>query len=213
MFSLYTVKETAVDKYQTTYNPTTVNQTNGKATYTITNKHEVVPVSIEITKQWVDNDNQDGKRPSSITVNVYGNKEFVKSETINGDVTKDTWTYTITGLDRYKDGEEITYTITEGSVDGYTPKIDGYTIINTHNPNKISVGGKKTWVDDDNKYGRPTSITVVLHGKVGDTTLDTVSKTVTANDNWEYSFDGLDEYKDGNIINYWMSTSKSFFKI
>jgi len=211
---LYTVKETAVTGYQTTYNPEGVNQTDGKAAYTINNKHEVVPVNINITKKWVDNDNQDNKRPSSITVNIYGNGEFVKSETINGDVLEDTWTYTISGLDKYKDGEEITYTITENKVTDYEdPDIKGtaekgFTIINTHNPSKISVSGTKTWIDNDNKYGRPDSITVVLHAKVGDEELDTVSKEVTANDNWKFSFDGLDEYKDGNIITYWITEEK-----
>ena len=179
--------------------------------FTVTNKHSVVPVNINVTKIWIDNDNQDGKRKDEITVNVYGNGELVKSETINGDVKEDTWNYTIKGLDRYnKDGEKIEYTITENRVADYeNPDItgsaeSGFTIKNTHNPSKINKSGKKIWNHTDNEFTHPESITVVLHTKVGDEELDTVSQEVTAGNDWKYSFNNLDEYKDGNIITYWV---------
>ena len=179
--------------------------------FKVTNIHGVVPVSINVKKIWIDNDNQDGKRKDEITVKIFANGDFLKNETIKGDVEKDTWTYTIRGLDRYKDGSEITYTIEEVQVDEYEEPVvsgnakEGFTIKNTHNPSKISKTGTKTWDHKDNQFDHPDSITVILHAKVGDEELETQSQTVTEKDGkWEYSFTGLDEYKDGKIITYWV---------
>ncbi len=178
--------------------------------FTVTNVHGVVPVSIDVTKKWVDNDNQDGKRKDEITVKIFANDKFLKNETIKGDKTKDTWTYTIRGLDKYENGQEIEYTLEEVQVEDYEEPVvtgdaeNGFTIINTHNPSKISKTVKKTWDHTGNKFDYPNSITVILHAKVGDEELDTVSHEITATDNWEYTFADLDEYKDGNIITYWI---------
>ena len=184
---------------------------NTKGDFKVTNIHGVVPVSIKVKKIWIDNDNQDGKRKDEITVKIFANGEFLKNETIKGDVEKDTWTYTIRGLDRYKDGSEITYTIEEVQVDEYEEPVvsgnakEGFTIKNTHNPSKISKTGTKTWDHTGNQFNHPDSITVILHAKVGDEELETQSQTVTEKDGkWEYSFTGLDEYKDGKIISYWV---------
>ena len=179
--------------------------------YKVTNVHGVVPVSIDVTKIWIDNANQDGKRKDEITVKIFANGEFLKNETIKGDVKEDTWTYTIRGLDRYKDGEEIKYTLEEVQVADYEEPVvsgnaeDGFTIKNTHNPSKISKTGTKTWDHKDNQFKYPESITVTLHAKVGDEELYTKDQTVTEKDGkWEYSFTELDEYKDGKIITYWV---------
>ena len=179
--------------------------------FTVTNKHEVVPVSIDVTKIWIDNVNQDGKRTDEITVKIYANGEFLRNETIKGDVKKDTWTYTINDLDRYKDGEEIEYTLEEVQVADYEePDVsgnaeEGFTIKNTHNPSKITKTGTKTWNHGNNQFDHPESITVILHAKVGDEELYTKDQTVTEKDGkWEYSFNDLDEYKDGKIITYWV---------
>ena len=179
--------------------------------FKVTNIHGVVPVSINVKKIWIDNDNQDGKRKDEITVKIFANGEFLKNETIKGEVEDDTWNYTISGLDRYKNGSEITYTIKEVQVEEYEEPVisgnakEGFTIKNTHNPSKISKTGTKTWDHKDNQFDHPDSITVILHAKVGDEELETQSQTVTEKDGkWEYSFTGLDEYKDGKIITYWV---------
>ena len=179
--------------------------------FKVTNVHEVVPVSIDVTKIWIDNDNQDGKRKDEITVRILANGNFLRNETIQGNVDNDTWTYTISGLDRYLDGQEIEYTLEEVRVADYEePDVSGdaesgYIIKNTHNPSKITKSGTKTWDHKDNQFDYPESITVVLHAKVGDEELDTISQEVTEkNGKWEYSFTGLDEYKNGNIITYWV---------
>ena len=188
--SYYSVSENEVEEYEATVSG------DAKAGYTVTNKHTPETVDVSGTKTWVDADNQDGKRPESITVNLLANGEKVDSKTVTA---SDNWTYTFEGVAKYKDGKEITYTVTEEAVEGYTTEVKDFNITNTHAVEKTSVSGTKTWDDANNQDGkRPESITVNLlaDGEKVD------SKTVTADDNWSYSFTDLDKYKDGKEITY-----------
>ena len=161
---------------------------------TITN--EKVKTSISGTKTWKDNDDQDGKRPSQITVNLLANGEKVASKTVTA---KDGWKYSFSNLDKFKDGKEIKYTVQEEKVPGYTTTYDGVDITNTHEAEKTSVSGTKTWKDQDDQDGkRPSGITVNLLAN-GE---KVATKTVTAKDDWKYSFSGLDKYKAGKEIKY-----------
>ena len=156
----YTVKEVGTP---TGYiSSITGSQTSG---YTITNDLETI--SIPVTKVWDDNNNQDGKRPTSIIATLYVNEISTgKSVTLN---SSNNWTYTFTGLSKYKNGKIATYTIKEDVVTGYTETItgnqtDGYTITNTHEPEKVEIKVNKVWDDKDDLDGlRPNSITVTLY--------------------------------------------------
>ena len=162
--------------------------------FVITNTFSATEVSG--TKTWNDNNNQDGMRPESITVRLYANGEEKTSKTVSA---ADNWSYSFTNLPKYADGEEIVYSVEEDSVTGYTASINGFNITNTHTPEKTSVSGTKTWNDNDDQDGmRPTSITVRLHANGN----EIASKTVTAADNWSYSFTNLDKCADGEKINY-----------
>ena len=173
---------------------------------TLTNTHEVYKIDITGEKEWVDSNDKDGLRPDSIIVDLYANGVKVASKEVKA---SDNWKYTFTNLDKNQNGEEINYTVDE-TVDSVTAKHyiktydddNKFVIINTHNPKDVTVSGTKTWVDDNNKYGRPDSITVNLSGKVGDETVVSESKVVTASSNWSYSFTNLPEYKNGKLINY-----------
>ena len=173
---------------------------------TLTNTHEVYKIDITGEKKWVDSNDKDGLRPDSIIVDLYANGVKVASKEVKA---SDNWKYTFTNLDKNQNGEEINYTVDE-TVDSVTAKHyiktydddNKFVIINTHNPKDVTVSGTKTWVDDNNKYGRPDSITVNLTGKVGDETVVSESKVVTASSNWSYSFTNLPEYKNGKLINY-----------
>ncbi|MDO4940836.1 MAG: Cna B-type domain-containing protein, partial [Erysipelotrichaceae bacterium] len=112
----------------------------------ITNKHTPEKISISTTKTWSDNDNQDGKRPESITINLLADGTKKDSKTVSA---ADSWSASFTDLPKYKDGEEIVYTITEDEVTDYTTTIDGYAITNSHTPEKISISTTKTWSDND----------------------------------------------------------------
>ena len=164
------------------------------ATATITDKKAVTTVSG--TKTWKDNNNQDGIRPSSITVNLLANGRQVASKTVSA---SNNWQYSFDNLAAYANGQKITYTVTENAVAGYTSTVDGYNVTNNHTPATVKVSGTKTWKDNNNQDGiRPSSITVNLlaNGR------QVASKTVSASDNWQYSFDNLAAYANGQKITY-----------
>jgi len=193
----YTVEEvSAVDGYTTT----TGVVENGNVT--ITNVHNPSTTSITVNKVWDDNDDQDGIRPTSVTVNLLADGEVVNSATVTPTADGD-WTYTFSDLAEYSNGKKVTYTVEETNTpEGYTSSVDGTTITNTHTPETTEVSGSKTWDDSDDQDGkRPNSITVNLlaNGTVVDT------KTVTADSNWNYSFTNLPKYADGNEITYTVS--------
>ena len=185
---VYTISEDIVADYTTVVDG-----------YNITNTHTPEKTTISGIKTWNDNDNQDGKRPSSITVRLLADGTEVTSKTVTAN---DNWSWSFENLDKYKDGTEIVYTISEDIVADYTTVVDGYNITNTHTPEKTIISGSKTWDDEENQDGkRPSSITVRL---LADGT-EVTSKTVTANDNWSWSFTGLDKYNSGTEIVYTIS--------
>ena len=181
----YTVTENAVAGYTSTVDG-----------YNVTNNHAPATVKVSGTKTWKDNNNQDGIRPSSITVNLLANGRQVASKTVSA---SDNWQYSFDNLAAYANGQKITYTVTENAVAGYTSTVDGYNVTNNHTPATVKVSGTKTWKDNNNQDGiRPSSITVNLlaNGQ------QIASKTVSASDNWQYSFDNLAAYANGQKITY-----------
>ncbi|WP_194215954.1 Cna B-type domain-containing protein, partial [Streptococcus ruminantium] len=164
----------------------------------ITNTYKPSTTSIKVNKVWKDKDNQDGLRPTSITVNLLADGEVVKTETITPNADGD-WSHTFTDLPEYKNGKKITYTVSEEKVDGYEMKVEGTNITNTHTPETTEVAGTKTWNDNNDQDGkRPKSITVNLlaDGKV------IKSQQVTAENDWKYTFTDLPKYANGKEIVY-----------
>ena len=201
----------------------------------VTNTHEPIPYNedpddpdvkpgtITITKVWNDKDNQDGKRPESITVHLIG--------TIKGDDGKDVevssaeyqvkksenWTKTISSLPKYNSGKEITYTVTEDTVDNYTTEAipavsDGkVSITNSHTPELYNKNGEltitKSWNDNNNQDGkRPESITVHVIGTIknDDGSNKEVSNkeyNITPED-WTITVTELPKYNSGKEITY-----------
>ena len=167
---------------------------------TLTNTHTPELTSITGTKTWKDADNQDGKRPESITVNLFADGTKLKSQSVSADADGN-WSYSFTDLPKYANGQEITYTVTEDAVDGYTTESDGYNFINTHQPETTEITGTKTWNDANNQDGkRPESITVILLANGTEKT----RQTVTADEagNWTYTFKDLPKYANGQEITY-----------
>lgn len=102
------------------------------------------------TKTWNDNDDQDGKRPDSSTVNLLANGTKVASQEVTADTN---WTYTFLNLAKYANGSAFTYAVTEDSVDNYTATINGYDITNNYTPGKTSLTVTKVWDDSDDQDG------------------------------------------------------------
>ena len=184
---VYTVKEDDIANYTVAI---TGDATTG---FTITNTN-TEKVSVSGTKTWNDNNNQDGKRPASITVNLLKNGTKVDSKTVTPDVSG-AWTYSFSGLDKYNtDGTEITYTVSEDSVDGYTSTVTGTNITNSYTPETTVVKVTKAWVGP-----KTNSVTVHLLADGTDT-----GKTITLDEaaNWTGTFSNLPKYKDGTEIIY-----------
>ena len=165
--------------------------------YTVTNRYEPEKTTVTVSKVWQDNDNQDGKRPASITIHLLANGEQVASQVITAEMG---WTYTFAELARYADGKEIVYTITEDAVEGYTTVIDGFTVINRYEPEKTTVTVNKVWVDNDDAHSkRPAYVQVVLLAngeQVGEVVL------LSESNNWSHIWTDLYLYADGGTIVY-----------
>ena len=178
--------------------------------YDIENIHTPETVTLIINKDWNDEDNNDGIRPESIKVDLYkvieDEETFVKNYTISA---KNDWTLKILELPKYQKGKLITYKLVEEAVNGYVSsqedqiiEVDNnitQVIVNKHIPEKISIKGTKTWVDDDNAKGkRPEYIKVKIFAD--GVLIDTI--TVSATDNWEYAVENLYKFKKGQEITY-----------
>ena len=194
----YTVEEVSVPEG---YTENTEETTNNN--FTITNTHIPEVTSITATKQWNDNNNQDGVRPENVEFELYKNNTATGNKKT---LTGDTWTATFDNLPVYENGQKITYTVKEVSEpEGYTASGDGteengYTITNTHTPGLTSVSVNKVWNDNNNQDGvRPGEIVVELlknEQKTGNTV------TLNAENNWADTFDNLPAYEDGEKIIY-----------
>ena len=194
---VYTVEEDAVAGYQPAI---TGNATDG---FTITNTHTPEKTALSVKKVWDDADDQDGMRPDAVTVRLLADgQDTGKTLTLNAD---NGWSGSFTDLDVYNAGQPIAYTVEEVNVAGYQSSItgdaaDGFTITNTHTPEKTALSVKKVWDDADDQDGkRPETVTVRLlaDGQNTDKTL-----TLNADNDWAGSFSDLDAYKEGAAIVY-----------
>ena len=171
----------------------------GKEGFKIVNKKLI---DISGSKTWDDNNNQDGKRPDKIVINLLADGTKVDSKEVTA---ANNWSWSFTDLSKYKDaGTEIEYTITEDAVADYIAKVEGYNVTNMHNPATINISGGKTWDDNDNQDGkRPGSIKIRLYAD--GTELTDKIQTVTAADNWKWTFTNLPKYANGREIVYTIS--------
>ena len=188
---IYTVAENRVHGYSASYSDKDIvnTYTSGKT-------------SLTVTKHWADEHNRDGKRPASITVRLLADGEPTEKTLVLSADNK--WEGSFTELDEKKDGKDIDYTVEEVDVpENYESNVKeienvGFEIINTHKPETIDVSGKKVWKDNSDQDGkRPVSITVRLLAD-GEPVPGGV-KTVTAEDGWKWSFEGLPKYAEGEV--------------
>ena len=121
----YTVKEDDITNYT---GVVTGDATSG---FTITNTN-TEKVDVPVTKTWV------GDKGSSVTIHLLADgTDTGKTLTL---YEAGNWTGTFSGLDKYNtDGTEITYTVKEDEVAGYTSEVSGdatsgFTVTNTQIP-------------------------------------------------------------------------------
>ena len=200
----YTVVEVTVTGY-------TSDVTGDAASgFTITNSYSPETVDVKATKNWDDANNQDGKRPTKITINLLADGQKVDSKEVQA-AADGTWTVEFTKLAKYKNGKEIKYTVTEEAVAEYDSYIKDFTITNKYAPKEIDYKVTKVWNDANNQDGkRPESVTVQLYKKVGDAdpvAVEGKKLTLTAKDKtdantWVASFTNLPQYEAGKEITY-----------
>ena len=192
----YTIAEEKIPGYTTT-----IAKDASGYKFTLTNTKTIDTVTKTVSKVWDDNNNQDGLRPTAITVILTGDdgSRRVKSVT-----AAENWTVTFENLPKNKNhGQNIQYTVSEAFVSGYTEAItqngDNYTITNTHTPASSEFFVTKIWKDNGNNDGmRPDEITVTAHGSDG----RSYTKKLNADNQWSVMFSNLPKYADGKVIEY-----------
>lgn len=164
--------------------------------------------TISVDKTWNDFNDNDGYRPDSVTVRLYDDNgdtgsfvvlseenewkaEFEHVELMHSDGTPKNFTFVEDVPEHY--AASVKTEITEDSLIGH--------ITNTHELEKISIEGKKTWSGDgDNADYRPDSVRVGLYAdgafKSG------YDRTLTAQGGWNYSFGSLNKFSNGKEIDY-----------
>lgn len=167
-------------------------------------------IDIQASKTWVDGNDQQGLRPSELTVQLKANNLLVATKTLTA---QNGWAASFNGLPKYNaDGTEIAYAVTETAVpDGYTAttavgtKANGFTLVNTIiQKNDVKVEGQKVWSGDSalSTVIRPQTVTLELLAD-GAALSPARTTTATAAGNWQYSFTGLAKYNaSGAIIQY-----------
>ena len=193
---VYHVTENSVDNYS-------ISVTENNEGFTVTNSYTPEETSVTVSKGWNDVSNQDGKRPSSASVQLYANGVAHGSPI---QVTSDNnWTYTWTGLDLNDDGNPITYTVDEIDVpEGYTATVNNedkgnLIITNAYTPEIAQFFVDTIWNDEDNQDGiRPENTTVRLLAD------GEIVRTVELNNanSWQHTFPNLPVYTNGEAIEY-----------
>lgn len=192
----YTIAEEKIPGYTTT-----IAKDASGYKFILTNAKAIDTVTKTVSKVWDDNNNQDGLRPTAITVILTGDdgSRRVKSVT-----AAENWTVTFENLPKNKNhGQNIQYTVSEAFVSGYTEAItqngDNYTITNTHTPASSEFFVTKIWKDNGNNDGmRPDGITVTAHGSDG----RSYTEKLNADNQWSVMFSNLPKYADGKVIEY-----------
>ena len=200
----YSVVEVATNGYQASV---TGDVNTG---YTITNSYSNETVNIKAVKNWDDGNNQDGKRPSEIKINLLADGEKVETKTVKADQSGK-WEVSFTGKPKYKDGKEIKYTITEEAVNEYTTTITDFNVVNKYVPKVVEFQVTKIWDDANNQDGkRPSTIQVQLYKSIeGSVETPLPDKILTLEEKgqnnpnkWTGIFTNLPKYENGKEVSY-----------
>ena len=198
---VYDIKEVEVDGYTVS-----TEKKEGEFTFTLTNTHTPETTKVNVLKVWEDAQDQDGKRPDKISVQLKKNGqpegEAVTLNAENG------WTYSWNDLSAKEKGAVIRYSVDEAAISGYqgvttTEVEDGtyaVTITNTHTTETTEAEVVKVWDDKDDQDGkRPDELTVTL---LANNKATEHSVTLNAGNNWKGKVEGLPKFEGGHEITY-----------
>lgn len=194
---LYTIKEEAVDGY-------TQKSVTTTAGFDLTNTHEIQTADYEVKKVWIDDNDRDGARPTSITLTLTGSdgSKYTKLMT-----AADNWNaVTFERVPMFNGGKYITYTLTENEVPSYINSIevseDGkhFTVTNTHAPDHTVINITEVWHDENDQDGiRPRKMIAIVVGSNG----NRHEVPLHSSGDWHYTCDDLMKYwKNGQLVDY-----------
>ncbi|MDO4283635.1 MAG: Cna B-type domain-containing protein [Clostridia bacterium] len=174
------------------------------------------PSGIDIIKKWEDNNNEAGKRPESITIQIKKEETVVKEIELS---EANDWKKTVvlpeyeyqlvidtdkTDLGETVEKKKIDYTIDEVDIENLfyqKENIEGFVITNKFiiPEDRIKITGTKVWDDHDNEnQKRPSSIILQVKNK----DIVVTEAEVSEENNWSYEFE-LPKYdENGNEIKY-----------
>ena len=176
----------------------------------VSDEYEIPDLTLSGEKKWADDNDRDGKRPKSVTIELYRDGELIDTTVISKETG---WEYEFVNLPKACVNMSLeghvhnyTYEVREGAVEYYTSKSTGVVtdpedeshlicdFTNHYKPEKISVDGTKSWDDFDNRLDlRPQTIKVILNRDGKKYSEVTTSEA----ENWTYSFTNLYKYHDG----------------
>ena len=165
-----------------------------------THKTEVTSVTASV--KWDDADNQDGKRPESVNLQLKADKA-ASGDPVAVNAAGE-WKTTWTVAKNKPVAKEIIYTVEAAAPEGYKASVsgtaaEGYVITLSHTPEVVAIPVSAQWNDTENQDGkRPASVEITLaaNGK------ESKKVALTAENNWKASFDDLDVYAAGKAITY-----------
>ena len=189
---VYTVEAAAPEGYKAAVSGT------AKDGYVVTLSHTPEVVTIPVSAQWNDTENQDGKRPASVEITLAANGKESKKVALTAE---NNWKASFDNLDVYAAGKAITYTVTAADVEGYTASVAGdnagFVVSFNHETEKTSVSMTTVWDDKNNQDGhRPGSYTVQLKAD-GQAVGDIV--TLTSDNGFANKWDGLQKNRTGKV--------------
>lgn len=210
---IYDTNESAVLDYISTDG-----KKDGSFTFEVPKVAYIKLIDIDVEKVWSDNNNQDGKRSTEITVELVEVFDDEEEEVVDEVVLNEkSWKYTFEGLydatavfdenDEPVEIVPITYSVKEVTVKDYTSVLsgsaeEGFVITNTHTPETIDIKIEKVWYDEDPSL-RPASIKVDLLAD-GD---PVESVELSEKTGWKAVFEGMPKYSNGQEIIYEVSES------
>ena len=192
----YSVEELDVAGYSA------VISNNGVFSFIITNVHVPETTSVNVTKVWNDNNNQDGIRPSNVSVVLLADGNVIDNAVLSD---SNSWKVTFADLPVYSNGKVIVYSIEEINVsNNYTYAISNLTanefiVTNTHVPVITVINITKVWrsTEEKEKISTP-EIEIILYADG----IPVANATLFPGNDWKLSFDDLPIYHDGKLINY-----------
>lgn len=202
----------AFNKASLTFTNSAGMETSRNIAVTQKTKIGIKPFYITVNAKWEDDNDRDGKRPENIIIKlVQDGKEIGQAITLD---ESNKLSYKFDNVE-YQDAEGNIHNYTfkkSGTNDGYSyilkspKKYDDrleYEIIAKHDPEKISVKGRKIWQGkkngllsryDESPLNRPTSIKVKMYRNGEE--YKTITVVPDKDNNWY--FESPDEYKYEN---------------